>query len=146
MIVDLKPRIYVAGPYRGKTQRDVDLNIQKAENLGLVIFNMGAVPVIPHSMYRSYKDLPDDLVIEATLSLLHTCQAMVVDLPHDQVIDSIGTMGEIEDCRQNKRSYFYDDVSVDNNLDALKFWIGEYQPHIRKIINSYSSLYGKFGV
>jgi hypothetical protein len=140
---DKLPRVYVAGPFRGKTPWDVECNVRRAENLGLVVAKMGAVPVIPHTMYRFYQfSLPDEFWIEATLSLLHTCQSMVIDLPHERIANSIGTVGEIEDCRENKRPFFYDDVEVSHNLESLKSWIAEWR-RAKKIVNS--SLYGKFG-
>lgn len=146
LFVDDKPRIYVAGPYRAKTDEEVYLNIKRAENLGLVVFEMGAVPVIPHSMYCGCPDLPDDLVIGAGLSLLHACQAMVVDLPIEAVRSSAGTMGEIEDCLISRRPYFCDDVSADNNLERLGSWIKEWTAFNRKIFTACSSLYGKFSL
>jgi hypothetical protein len=141
MIEDKLPRVYVAGPFRGNTPWDIECNVRRAEDLGLVVAKMGAVPVIPHTMYRFYESsLPDEFWIEATLSLLHTCQSMVIDLPHERVANSVGTMGEIEDCREHKRSFFYDDVEEDNNLEALRLWIAE-QQRAKKIVNS--SLYGR---
>lgn len=143
VFVDDKPRIYVAGPYRAETDEGVYLNIKRAEKLGMVVFEMGAVPVIPHSMYCGYPDLSDDVVIKATLSLLHACQAMVVYLPLDEVRGSVGTMGEIEDCRRFKRSYFCDDDRADNNLSRLKIWIENWVEKRKKHV--LTSLYGKFG-
>jgi hypothetical protein len=142
--IDGRPRIYVAGPYRAATQLEVDRNIERAEHLGQLVSRMGGVPVIPHSMYRYCREMTDEIVIEATLSLLHACQAMVVNLPHEMVVGSVGTMGEIEDCHRHKRPIFYDDVDSanDDDLVALKIWIAGRRV-LRRVVNS--SLYGKFG-
>jgi hypothetical protein len=138
IIVEKKPRIYVAGPFRGETPWIVESNVRRAEEVGLRVAKLGAIPVIPHTMYRFYQgSWSDEFWDEATLSLLHTCQAMVVDRPHAEVLDSAGTLREIEDCHANKRFYFYDD-----DMDKLKLWITE-QQRAAKIVNS--SLYGKFG-
>lgn len=41
--------VYVAGPYRAKTQWQVDRNIQAAREVGAHILEAGAYPLIPHS-------------------------------------------------------------------------------------------------
>lgn len=144
MIIEKIPRVYIAGHFRGKTPWDIECNVRRAEDLGLWVAKMGAVPVIPHSMYRYYQgSLPDAFWIEATLSLLHTCQSMVIDLPHEQIVNSVGTMGEIADCVGYQRPYFYDDVTVKNDLDALVRWIANWKS-VAKI--GLSSLYGKMGL
>lgn len=142
MISEKLPRIYIAGPFRGETPWDIECNIRRAEDLGLRVARMGAVPVVPHSMYRYYQgSLPDAFWIEATLSLLHTCQAMVIDLPLKDVQNSVGTMGEIEDCRKFKRSYFCDDDQTDNNLEMLKIWISEWFEMRKRHVQT--ALYGR---
>ncbi len=142
-LLDKLPRVYVAGPFRGATPWDIEVNVRRAEDLGLRIAKMGAVPVIPHAMYRYFHaSLPDEFWIEATISLLHTCQAMVIDLPYEKVAKSIGTMGEIDDCLKLGRPIFYDADVMENDLEGLRTWIAEWR-RVRKV--ELSSLYGKFG-
>lgn len=74
-----RPLIYIAGPYRGETPWHVEQNIRAAEEIGLDVARLGAVPVIPHTMYRHYdKSLPDVFWLEATLQLLDVCDAILL--------------------------------------------------------------------
>ena len=105
------PRVYVAGPFRGKTPWIIEENIRRAESLGLRVARMGAVPVIPHSMYRFYQDsLPDDFWLAAGLSILSTCDALACVLPHDKIHLSQGTTAEVAFHIKAGRPVFYDEV------------------------------------
>ncbi len=42
--------IYVAGPYRSDSAWGVELNVRKAEVVGLQIWHMGAVAMVPGLM------------------------------------------------------------------------------------------------
>jgi hypothetical protein len=71
--------IYIAGPYRGEDSWQVEQNIRVAEGLGFLVAEEGAVPVIPHTMYRHFNGtLGDDFWLRATLSLLKRCDAMLL--------------------------------------------------------------------
>lgn len=74
-----RPLIYIAGPYRGETPWHVEQNIRAAEVAGLEVARLGAVPVIPHTMYRYFdKSLPDEFWLDATLHLLRACDAILM--------------------------------------------------------------------
>ena len=69
--------IYVAGPYRASNAWGVESNIRCAEEIGFQIAGLGAVPVIPHTMYRFFNGtLTDRFWLDATLALMRTCDAM----------------------------------------------------------------------
>jgi hypothetical protein len=71
--------VYIAAPFRGKNAWEVEQNIRVAENLGLAVAEMGAVPVIPHTMYRFFDGtLEDRFWLDATLQLMHKCDAMLL--------------------------------------------------------------------
>lgn len=71
--------VYVAGSFRGKTPWEVESNIRKAEAVGLEIAKKGGVPVIPHTMYRFFdKVLSDQFWLDATLSVMHKCDGLVL--------------------------------------------------------------------
>jgi hypothetical protein len=77
--VSTMKHVYIAGPYRGKTSWEVENNIRNAENAGFDVALLGAVPVIPHTMYRHFNGtLEDDFWLRATLSLLKRCDAMLL--------------------------------------------------------------------
>lgn len=72
------PLIYVAGPFRAETAWGIEQNIRVAESVGLKVARLGAVPVIPHSMYRFFQGtMPDDFWLNACLQLLRKCHAIV---------------------------------------------------------------------
>jgi len=73
------PRIYVAGPFRADSPWEVECNIRKAERVGLAIAKRGAVPVIPHTMYRFFEGVCSDVFwLGAGLNLLSTCNAIMM--------------------------------------------------------------------
>jgi hypothetical protein len=128
MFEETMPRIYVAGKFRAQTPYLIEVNIRRAEDLALQVARLGGIPVFPHTMYRFYQNsLPDQFWPEATLSLLTTCHAMVVNQPYIYIADSAGTMGEIEYCMEKPLPVFYDDPTVPNNGGALAKWISKWR-------------------
>ncbi|MCS7123650.1 MAG: DUF4406 domain-containing protein, partial [Candidatus Aenigmarchaeota archaeon] len=52
---ELKPmKIYIAGPYSGKTCREVEQNIKKGLDAFLEIIRKGHFPFLPHLMHYPY--------------------------------------------------------------------------------------------
>lgn len=97
----MRPRIYIAGPFRGKTPWDIECNIRQAEDHGLRVAMMGGIPIIPHSMYRFFQDsLPDDFWLEAGLSILQTCHAVSVCVSPERAEFSKGTMAEVQEAQR----------------------------------------------
>jgi hypothetical protein len=88
--------VYVAGPFRSKFNDEWQrhLNISAAEALGPAIARAGCLPVIPHTMLRNFQGLAgldDAFWLDATLSLLKRCDALIL-LPTWEA--SIGSRGE----------------------------------------------------
>lgn len=72
-----KIMVYVAGPYRGKTRRDVAKNIQRAVDVGEEIANMGMVPMIPHAATGPLDGVQDDEYwLDATMEMMIRCDAV----------------------------------------------------------------------
>ncbi len=73
--------IYIAGPFRAKTQWGVRDNIRRAEQRARDLITLTpAVPIIPHSMYASFDGTKSDRFwIEATGELLTLCDAVWLD-------------------------------------------------------------------
>lgn len=70
--------VYIAGPFRSRSAWEVEQNIRQAESLGYMVACMGAVPVIPHTMYRFFDGtMTDRFWLEATMELLCKCDAVV---------------------------------------------------------------------
>jgi hypothetical protein len=114
-----RPLIYIAGPFRAPTAWEIENNIRDAERWGLVIAKLGAVPVIPHSMYRFFHgSLPDEFWLEATLTFLRSCDALLVVDYHEAARwrTSDGTVGEVEEMRRLTRPRFFLGDLVDGSL------------------------------
>lgn len=73
------PVVYVAGPFRAPAPWGVEQNIRAAESAAIVVAELGAIPVCPHTMYRFFdKSLPDKFRLGAGLRLVDMCDAMVL--------------------------------------------------------------------
>ena len=97
---DPLPHIYVAGPYRHAVRWQQELQIREAEKVGFAIARMGAVPVIPHTMYRHFDGtLIDGYWLDATLSLLARCDAMILVGDWER---SQGSVGEVAAAKADK--------------------------------------------
>lgn len=82
--------IYVAGPYRG----DVEQNIQNAREVAIELWKLGHTVICPHanSAHMDEAGIAHETFIEGDLKIIARCDALVV-LPVFQ--DSEGTLQEI---------------------------------------------------
>jgi len=115
------PRVYVGGPFRGPTEYDVEINVRRAVDLGVLIAQMGAVPVIWHSMYRLMQGtFPGPFLDEASLQVLSTCHAMAVTVGYDRALQSEGTVKDMQLCQELRIPEFYDEgPEADATLERL---------------------------
>lgn len=89
--------VYVAGPFRSGSAWGVHQNVQAALAVGFQVASLGAVPVIPHSMFQAFdRTLTDEFWLEGTLALMRPCDAVIVVSGWEK---SKGTCGEIEEAR-----------------------------------------------
>ena len=71
--------VYIAGPFRGPDAWAIESNIREAETIGLEVARAGAIPFIPHTMYRYFQGAaPDAFWLEADLELLRRCDALLL--------------------------------------------------------------------
>lgn len=89
--------VYIAGPYRGKTMQEVELNIASAKQIAKIVARKGYMPVTPHLNTQGFEhiapDLPDEFWLEGTLEILRRCDYVVL-APGWEL--SSGTRKEIE--------------------------------------------------
>lgn len=115
--------IYIAGPFRAATAWAIEANVFAAARWALEVAKLGAVPVIPHTMYRFFHGtLPDAFWLEATLALLRLCDGMLlVDHLHSKVWRaSEGVHAEMNEMdRLGRPVFFLDDLET----DSLAAWI-----------------------
>ena len=110
--------VYIAGPFRGKNSWEVERNIRRAEELGMRVAEMGATPIVPHTMYRFWDGtLNDEFWLECCRRILDMCDAVVVT---DSWENSSGTRGEIRKAEDDKL-VFYSEHTVD--MIRLQKWI-----------------------
>jgi hypothetical protein len=84
--------IYIAGPFRAPAAWGIEQNIREAERVGLEVARVGAVPLIPHTMYRHFQGAcSDDFWLQATSDLLRKSDAVLL-LPRWRL--SAGARGE----------------------------------------------------
>lgn len=106
--------IYIAGPYRAKSGWEIEQNIRKAEELGLEVAKLGAVPLIPHTQYRFFQgQLPDEFWLEGTLELLRRCDGAIF-LP--TWTSSSGSKTERKECERLVKPVF-------DHLHKLAVWL-----------------------
>jgi len=74
-----RKRVYIASPFTAETHWQVTQNIRRAEAAGLEVAKLGAVPVIPHSMYGSFDgELNCVFWLDTTIALLCVCDAILL--------------------------------------------------------------------
>lgn len=79
----MTPIIYVAGPYRGRSTIEVDINIGSAKKVALMMASKGWYPVTPHLLTPRFDDatgnqLKDDFFLSGSMELMARCDAVVL--------------------------------------------------------------------
>jgi len=71
--------VYIAGPYRGKTEYETRCNILSAEKWAIRVFFAGGYAVCPHSNTAWLGGLvPDEAFIDGGIELALRCDAMLL--------------------------------------------------------------------
>ena len=108
--------VYVAGPYRGSTPDDVDLNIASATQVGKLVARLGYYPVIPHLNtlhFERFAGLPDQFFLDGTIELMRRCDAVIM-CPGWQA--SSGARQELEEAHRLAIPVFYDAYEMSRNF------------------------------
>lgn len=96
--------VYVAGPFRDTSAWKVELNIRKAEELGLIVAQAGHFPIVPHTMGRFYSgEAEDSFWLDWGIRLLSKCDAMILVKYWEH---SAGTRAEYDFAVKNKIKIF----------------------------------------
>jgi hypothetical protein len=99
--------VYVAGPYRAETHYIVKQNIRKAEDIGVLLWAYGWVPIVPHlntEFMNGAYGLPDWVWLKGDLAIVKACKFIVVE---GMWRYSDGTIGEIECAKENNIPVLY---------------------------------------
>lgn len=88
--------VYVAGPFTSTDSWTREQNTRKAEDLGFLVAQAGAMPLIPHANTRFFDGLKTpEFWYEGTLELLRRCDAIAIVHGFET---SKGTKREIEEA------------------------------------------------
>lgn len=108
--------VYIAGPFSAATREGVETNIRRAEDYGIEVATLGAMPVIPHAntSRREFESLqPYEFWIDGTKELLRRCDAVFLT---DERHLSSGARGEVEEAEARG-------IPVFQHLPALRRWL-----------------------
>lgn len=73
--------IYIAGPFRGASAWDIEQNIRRAEESGLEVARLGAMPIVPHAMTRYWHGVagvPESFWLRGTIEMLRRADAVLL--------------------------------------------------------------------
>lgn len=109
--------VYVAGPFRGRSNWDVKQNVRVAETASLRVAELGAMPLCPHKNTENFDGLlTAEFWLEGTKELMRRCDAVYVCVPEATATSSAGTMGEIAEARRMGIPVFF-------RFDDLAAWL-----------------------
>lgn len=72
-----RPFVFVAGPYTALTEEEVKRNIQKAIDIGRILFEKGYYPIVPHLLIREYYNTEDKHGIFGYESMMLYTQSLI---------------------------------------------------------------------
>ena len=107
--------IYIIGPYRAETSKQVCANIIAAEHIAQEVIELGIdlAPVTPHLLYCDLDEIrSDEYYLEATKEVLRKCDAALSVL---DISTSEGSKAEVEECKRLGIPLFH-------SVDSLIRW------------------------
>jgi nucleoside 2-deoxyribosyltransferase len=108
------PVVYIAGPYRAGSSWAIEQNIRQAEAISLKVWQLGAVPICPHTMTRFFQGaLPDATWLAGDLELVRRADAVLAvgDWMHSR-----GSTAEVAFARDR-------DVPVLESIEDVREWM-----------------------
>jgi hypothetical protein len=104
--------IYIAGPYRAPSAKQISENVRAAEAVGQELLRRGHCVICPHSMTHDWDvvtGIADEVFLEIDLELLRRCDAicMIEGWEH-----SVGAKGELSLARALGLRVFMDVADV----------------------------------
>ncbi len=111
--------VYIAGAFRADDHWTMAQNIHKAREYGMEVMLLGAVAIIPHSMFSAFHGtITEEFWIKVTKKLLRMCDSAFF-MPGWQSSD--GAQGEWDDAGDRGQPRF-------ERLTDLKAWLQDGVP------------------
>jgi len=70
--------VFISGPYRADTPRQIQRNINKAAEVALKYWKMGYAVICPHTYCIIYGECVDSVWLEGDLEMLRRCDGIVM--------------------------------------------------------------------
>ena len=108
-MIETKPKgvVYIAGPFRAKTQWGIMQNVRNAEDASLRLWKQGYAVICPHTMTQHFQnECPDDIWLKGCIELLKRCDAIY--LVHGWR-DSEGSIEELKIAKELGLTIMYDE-------------------------------------
>ena len=102
--------IYIAGCYRANSEWELELNIRKAEDAAIKLWEAGWAVICPHknsAHFGGALDIPDSVWLEGGLELLSRCDAIYM---LDNWGGSIGAWEELNKAKELGLGIYYGDT------------------------------------
>ena len=129
--------VYIAGKFSGPNAWAIERNVRAAEDLGVQVAQLGAMPIIPHANTRFFHGLEGttaEFWYEGTLELLRRCDAVVMTLDWE---DSKGACAEREEARRLRLPVFFVVgrliQSAGPEIESLSSWLRKGAPSYKKV-------------
>jgi len=106
--------VYVAGPFEGANAWESELNVRRAEEIGLAVAEAGAVPVVPHTMYKFYGVFGQAFWLQCGVTLLGRCDAILL---FGQWEADSSTYIQVKEAERLSLDRF-----TDSDFDMLRAW------------------------
>lgn len=101
----MRPKVYVAGPFRGPDHWKIAQNVRVAEAAAHQVWSMGGAAFCPHLNTMHFQDsLPDNVWLEGDREWLAVADALYVV---GEWWHSKGTQAEIEFAEEHRIPVFY---------------------------------------
>jgi len=113
--------IYVAGPYRASTKKEIQENIQKAKETSFDIIRAGHYPVCPHTMTQGWckeGDFDIETILQCDFEIVKKCDALLL-LPGWE--RSEGACREKELAETFKKPIYYKVEEIPEDPYPLQF-------------------------
>lgn len=116
------PVVYIAGPFTAPNAWEVEKNIRAAEEMGMEVAKLGAMPLIQHTNTRFFNGtLTPDFWYRGTMALLERSDA-VMALPNWS--KSSGATNEVARARELVMWTFFDLLALG---DWIRSWYGTWE-------------------